>query len=394
MFSLKFLLTITSFFLTLSSVLGQSPISEETVTPLDGTVRRIMSGDRLRIEVQEASKMNNTYAVAGDGTIDFPLIGRTQIEDKSTGEIEVILENKLTQSYFREATVSVNVSDYVEGSILVMGAVGNPGSIDFKGDQILTLIEAVSQKGGLTREAAGTEVRIIRWKPGGSMERQVITVDVQSMMETMDFSNDQFLRPRDMIIVPSLGEGEGDREFLVLGEVADPGFHPFSEGLDVIRAITRAGGFNRFARLEAARLLRQTDDTGDYTPITIDLSRLFGGADMSMNIRLQPGDILFVPSKDQASRGIVYMLGAVNKVGPMDLPLDQPMTLAQALLNSGGIGQFGNDSKVRVLRDAPDGTKQTIEVDVGKILKTGLFEEDLPLRAGDVVIVPERIFSI
>ena len=50
---------------------------------------------------------------------------------------------------------------------------------------------------------------------------------------------------------------------------------------------------------------------------------------------------------------------------------------------------------MKVLRDAPDGTKQTIVVDVGRILKTGLFEEDLPLQAGDVVIVPERnLFGI
>lgn len=385
--------TLFLFPLVVLSVFGQQSEMPE-LPETDPAVRRIMAGDRLRIEVREAPDMNSTYAVAGDGTIDFPLIGRTQIEDRTTEEIAAILEEELTASYFREANVSVNVSDYVEGSILVLGEVSRPGEIAFRGDQILTLVEAISKQGGLTREAAGTEVRIIRWKPGGTMERQIITVDVQSMMETMDFSNDQFLRPRDMIVVPKLGEGEGAREFLVLGEVSDPGFHPYSDNLDVIRAITRAGGFNRFARLESGRLLRQTDDTGDYSPISIDLSRLFGGADMSMNINIQPGDILFVPSKEQASRGTVYMLGAVNNPGPMSLPLDQSMTLAQAILNSGGIDEFGNDSKVKVLRDAPDGTKQTIEVDVGKILKTGLFEEDLPLRAGDVVIVQERIFSI
>ena len=356
-------------------------------------VRRIMAGDRLRIAVQEATDLDNIYAVAGDGTIDVPLIGRVQIEDQTTGDIATIIENKLTESFFREANVTVHVSDYVEGSILVMGEVLRPGDIDFRGDEILTVVEAISKQGGLTRDANGAEVRIIRWKPGGTMERQVMTVDVQSMLETLDFSMDQFLRPRDMILVPKVGEGEGGQEFLVLGEVVDSGFHPFSDNLDVIRAITRAGGFTRFAQLDSARLLRQTDD-GDYTPITIDLSRLFGAAEMSMNAKIQPGDILFVPSKEQSSRGVVYMLGAVNQIGPMSLPLDSSMTLAQAILNAGGISQFGNDSKVKVLRDAPDGSKQTIFVDVGRILKTGLFEEDLPLRAGDVVIVTEKLFSI
>jgi hypothetical protein len=45
---------------------------------------------------------------------------------------------------------------------------------------------------------------------------------------------------------------------------------------------------------------------------------------------------------------------------------------------------------VKVLRTAPDGTKQTLIVDPGSILKSGDFDRDVPLRDGDVVIVPER----
>lgn len=355
--------------------------------------RRIMSGDRLRITVQEAPDMEGVYPVAGDGSIDFPLIGRITIEDLSTEEIAALLEERLTQSYFREATVSVDVSDYVTGSILIMGEINDPGEIPFSGDQNLTLVEAISRRGGLTREAKGTEVRIVRWKPGGSMERQIITVDFQSMIESLDFTKDQFLRPRDMVIVPRLDGGEGSSEFLVLGEVVDPGFHPFTENMDVIRAVTRAGGFTRWALLESSRLLRSSGD-GQYTVMTMDLARLFGGGDMTMNVKMKPGDIIFIPSQEQNNRGVVYILGAVLNKGAMALPLDSEMTVSQAIMNAGGIDKFGNDSKVKVLRDGPDGNKQTIEVDVGRILKTGLFEDDLPLRAGDVVIVPERIFSI
>ena len=39
---------------------------------------------------------------------------------------------------------------------------------------------------------------------------------------------------------------------------------------------------------------------------------------------------------------------------------------------------------------APDGSKKTLVVDVGRILKEGTFEEDVPLQEGDVVIVPEK----
>lgn len=353
---------------------------------------KIMTGDRLRVTVDEQPDLDHVYAVAGDGTIDFPMIGRVRIAELTTIEAAEVIESLLEKSFFKEATVNIEVAEFVEGAILVMGAVGNPGSIPFKGDQILTLVEAISMCGGLTADAAGTEVRILRWRPGGGMERQILTVDVQSMMEDLDFSQDQFLRPRDIVLVPTLGEMGGRQEFLALGEVHSPGFHPHSEGMDVLRAVSRIGGVTREAQLDAVRVLRG-DGKGSYSPIPVDLSRLLGAADMSMNVPILPGDIIFVPSAQHATRGQVFLLGEVARRGAVSLPLNQEVTLARTILGSGGFTQFANESKVRVLRNAPDGSKQTLVVNVGKILKTGSFEEDIPLENGDVIIVPERVLG-
>lgn len=356
-------------------------------------VRRIMPGDRLRIAVQEQTELNRVYAVAGDGTIDIGVLGRISLADMTAPEAADFIEARLLDGYFRQATVQVEVADYVEGSLLIIGAVGSPGEIPFRGDDILTLAEAIARRGGLARNAAGTEVRILRWKPGGSMERQVIVVDVQSMFEDLDFSNDQYLRPRDMVIVPSLGGGaDRQNEFLVLGEFGSPGFHPYTKDMDLIRAVTRAGGVSREGRLQAARLLR-ADEDGVYQAIPIDLSLLFGAADMSQNIPIRPGDILFVPSAQQALRGQVYLLGEVNRRGAFPLPMETEATLAKLLLSAGGTTKFANESRVRIMRDAPDGSKQTLIVNVGRILKHGTFEEDVPVMDGDIIIVPEAIIN-
>ena len=42
--------------------------------------------------------------------------------------------------------------------------------------------------------------------------------------------------------------------------------------------------------------------------------------------------------------------------------------------------EFANPGKVQILRMAPDGSKKTMLVDVGSILKTGKFEDDVPCR--------------
>lgn len=357
-------------------------------------VRTIMPGDRLRITVEEQPDLNRVYAVAGDGTIDIDLLGRTRIADLTAAAAADYIERQLEEGFFRRATVTVDVAEFVEGNVMITGAVQSPGTIAFSGDQIMTVSEAIIARGGLTREAAGSSVRIVRWKPGGRMERDVIVVDVQTMLEDLDFAGDEYLRPRDLIVVPRLGEGEGQRrEYLALGEFGSAGFHPWSPNMDMIRAVSRAGGISRLGIMSAARVLRADEETGQYAAIPVDLSVLFGAADMSMNIAIEPGDILFVPSREQATRGVVYLLGEVAREGAVPLPMEGEATLARTILDTGGFARFANERRVRILRTDPDGSKQTLQVDVGRILKTGAFEDDVPLLDGDVVIVPERMLS-
>lgn len=355
-------------------------------------VRRIMAGDRLRINVAEQPDLSKVYTVAGDGTVDFSYMGRIELAELTLEEAVRKLESLLEENYFKDATVSMAVSDFVEGDVIVMGAVMSPQNIGFRGDSIMTLVEAISRCGGLAQNAAGNQVKILRWKPGGGMERQVLTVDVSAILQSMDFTKDQYLRPRDIVMVPTLGSENGQGEFLALGAVGLSGFHPYSEDLDIIKAVTRVGGISDNAIWDAVRIMRPRPD-GNYTIIPLNLARLFGAADMSLNIKILPGDILFVPSAQSSSRGQVYLLGEVTRRGPISLPLSGDATLARTILAAGGFGQYANESKVKVLRTAPDGVKQTMYVDVGRILKTGAFEEDIPLQDGDVVIVPEKILG-
>jgi len=368
-------------------LLGGISVYAEEAPEVPG--RRILAGDRLNITVREQPDMSKVYAVAGDGSIDLSFAGRIIIAELTSDEATRKLESVLESKYFKEANVTISIANFVEGDVLVTGAVGNSGSLLFRGDSILTLMEAISRSGGLSENAAGDRVRILRWMPGGSMERQSIEVNVRAMLDTMDFSKDQYLRPRDIIVVPARGEEEGRNEFLALGEVKKPGFHPYSEGLDVIKAVTKMGGLGEFADWESARILRPKRD-GEYTLIPLDLGRLFSAADMSMNLPMQAGDIFFVPSIRNLVRAQVDLLGEVKQPGAVSLSPGPNATVARIILGRGGVTEFGNTGKVQIQRTAPDGSKKTMVVDVARILKKGTFEDDVPLQDGDVVIVPEK----
>jgi len=366
-------------------------LAQPEPTALARSTRAIMAGDRLRLTIDEAADMNGVYAVAGDGTIDIAYLGRIVIESKTTEEAGQYISKMLENTYFRRATVQVEISEFVEGSVLVLGAVKVPGSIPYKGDDIITLIELLAQVGGMTERAASDQVKIFRWKLGGAMEREIITIDVKKIMKELDFSKDQYLRPRDIVFVPELGEEGRNTEFLALGEFNRPGFYPYSENTDMIRAIVQAGGFTREAQLEMGRILRP-DGAGNYSMIPVDVGRLFGNADMKHNVPVYGGDILFMPSAIHSAGGKVYFLGEIAQPGTYPLQVAGENTLARVILLRGGLTKFSDGSKIRILRKDPSGVQQSIIFDVQKILEGGNFDNDIPIQDEDVIIIPQKLF--
>ena len=91
------------------------------------------------------------------------------------------------------------------------------------------------------------------------------------------------------------------------------------------------------------------------------------------------------------SRGRVYMSGAVRTEGPVELPLDETLTVSKAVIKAGGAKDFGDLAHVKVLRKANSG--KPIIVNVKTILK-GKPEGDIALEPGDTVVIPEKLFNL
>ena len=88
-------------------------------------------------------------------------------------------------------------------------------------------------------------------------------------------------------------------------------------------------------------------------------------------------------------RGKAYVSGQVSKPGPVNIPVDAPFKLSQAILIAGPPTQWAKLKEVKVVREKGQDT-QTIVVDVDAILNKGRPEHDMVLEPDDLVIVPER----
>ena len=82
-----------------------------------------MAGDRLNISVREQPDMSKVYAVAGDGSVDFAFAGRVAIAELTADEAARKLESVLEESYFKNAHVTISIANFVEGDVLITGAV-------------------------------------------------------------------------------------------------------------------------------------------------------------------------------------------------------------------------------------------------------------------------------
>ncbi len=86
---------------------------------------------------------------------------------------------------------------------------------------------------------------------------------------------------------------------------------------------------------------------------------------------------------------MVHVLGEVPRPGPFKLT--HRNTLMEVLSRAGGFTPLANKSDVQVIRQDSAG-KRVIRVDVNAIIDDGQLDLDIPLEAGDVINVPERIF--
>ena len=91
------------------------------------------------------------------------------------------------------------------------------------------------------------------------------------------------------------------------------------------------------------------------------------------------------------SRGTVYLGGKGIAPGSVELPLDAPMTVSQAITKVGGFKEFGKDTAVRVLRKG--GPPKGYIINVHDVLR-GATDKDFVLQPGDQVVVDENKFGL
>ncbi|MEZ5500745.1 MAG: polysaccharide biosynthesis/export family protein [Steroidobacteraceae bacterium] len=97
----------------------------------------------------------------------------------------------------------------------------------------------------------------------------------------------------DPVVTVALKQIGGNRIY-VLGKVARPGEFAFAKSVDVMQALSLAGGTTPFADLNSIRVLRRSS-LGQQTTFEFHYDEVERGRNLGQNLLLQSGDTVIVP---------------------------------------------------------------------------------------------------
>jgi polysaccharide biosynthesis/export protein len=86
----------------------------------------------------------------------------------------------------------------------------------------------------------------------------------------------------------------------------------------------------------------------------------------------------------------IKVIGEVAR--PQSLPYREGLTTLDVLLAVGGLTQFAAGNRAKIVRKGDDGKQVEIKVRLDALVHKGKIEENVPLKPGDVVIVPASLF--
>jgi protein involved in polysaccharide export with SLBB domain len=181
----------------LEAIPAPDPIGATAAAP-DAAVYRIDYGDRLAVQFLYHDELDTQAVVRPDGQISVPGLGDFYSVGLTPDELEADISRRASITH-RNPVVSVVVREFTVHRAYVGGEVRRPGYVTIRPG--LTSLRAVLESGGFQYTARLDSVLHIAWNPDGGYSAQ--RIDIESVLETGDTSQDIPLGPNDVVFVPA-----------------------------------------------------------------------------------------------------------------------------------------------------------------------------------------------
>ena len=311
--------------------------------------------------------------VRKDGMISLPLTGNLKVDGLTLPEIEIALKRELNR-FLTNPQVTVNPKEMNSQRVFLVGNFKKPAI--FSGP----LLPIFLLKGGNTLLEALSDVEFY---PESDLTASyvsrgeiIIPVNLKALLMGGDLRENVLLEPGDRVVIPS-----PLKEINVLGEVQNPSRYMVKMETTVVDALSIAKGVKKeSADLYTAYVARNKQI------IPVNLKRMLDFGDMSQNLFMEDGDILYVPNSDEKK---YLVLGEVTKPGVVYYR--DPVDVIEAVAQVGGFLVSAQRKQVVVVRGDLR-SPQIYEINMLAMMEGRNFER-FPLQKGDIVYIPRTYIA-
>ncbi len=281
---------------TRKEVIG-SPIIEQKIvtTPVFVDVAppaldyQVGAGDVLFVVVQAQPDMGSSVLsttadirgnrIDGSGRIHLPLIGAVEIGGLTISEVKAHLARAYS-FYIKDPWIVVEVTKYKSQPLYLMGQFRTAGT--FYMDRPLTLLQGLSEGGGLLDSANLRSARLIR-------DKRTMPVDLLALLDGGDPQQNVWLHPGDTIYVPD----DKNQNVFVFGAVTKPGAVVMPNGYLTLGQALASSQFDDIRGHSGfIRIVRShTPTRGEL--LIVDFEAIVNGE--TLPFQLMKGDIIYVP---------------------------------------------------------------------------------------------------
>ncbi len=388
----------------------------QNIVDVAGNVKRPMAYEMKKNE-SVSTLLKYAGGFTGDAYKKAVRVNRTAGEQYSVYNI-----NEFDMSSFRlqdgdSVTVGGNLRRY-ENMVEIDGAVFRPGQYSLGGN-VTTVKSLIEQADGLTEDAFAGRGVLHRMKEDRT--RRVISLDIQGILNGT--VADVPLENEDVLTIASKQEKTNERTVTIFGEVMFPATYEYADDESIEDLIIQAGGLTDAAstvKVDVSRRMidpKATEDSREVAQtFTFTLKDGFV-VDGSKDFVLQPYDEVYVrKSPGYMAQRNVTVEGEVLFAGTYPLS-HKNQRLSEVVKAAGGVTKEAYIRGARIERPMNDDEKfrlnrilQLAKVqsgagfDAGKVDQDSVYyvaieldkalanpgsDDDVVLREGDRIIVPE-----
>jgi len=259
-------------------------VSDYRIGPLDILEINSRTGQMVKTEI---------IPVDSTGMIYYSFFDSVDVTGLTVSQLDDLLTKKLS-AYIKSPRIDIRVTEYNSKSALLLGEISSlrsgaygksaSGKINLKGK--VTLLDLIAQAGGYTEQADIKDLKLIR---GGESYR----INLYDIIERGNEKLNIIIDDGDVIDIPDMGEFK--ERIYVMGEVMSQGVYELKSADNLLAALALAGNVTSLA-VEKNTLIVRAQGIGEKPLIMMsDVEALLRKGDLSQNIRLLDGDLVYVP---------------------------------------------------------------------------------------------------